>query len=170
MSTSTDFGEMHCSIARTFDVIGDPWKALLLRDLHMGLSRFDQLVTDLGVSRKVLTQRLTAMIDDGLVDRVPYQENPVRHDYVLTEKGASLIPIILAALAWGDAWLGDGDGAPAIPVHHDHECVALVTCEVCNEPIEAEHISSMVGPGGRPGPGTNLIGTRMAPRHVLPAS
>lgn len=170
MSTSTNFGEMRCSIARTFGVIGDPWKALVLRDLHLGLSRFDQLVTDLGVSRKVLSQRLNTMLDDGLVDRVAYQDNPPRHDYVLTERGASLIPIVLAALAWGDKWLIDDDGPPAIAVHHDHDCTAVVVCESCGGPIVAADITSVVGPGGRPGPGTNLIGTRMGMRGHRDAS
>lgn len=162
MATTTDFGSMRCSIARTFDVIGDPWKALLVRDLHLGMSRFDQLVADLGVSRKVLTQRLAAMIDDGLVERVAYQDNPPRYDYRLTERGVGLVPIVLAALAWGDAWLADDEGVPAIPVHHDHRFVAVVTCDVCHEPIHADDVTATVGPGGRPGPGTELIGSRMS--------
>lgn len=163
MVASTDFGEMNCSIARTFDVIGDPWTALVLRDLHLGLNRFEQLVADLGVSRKVLTQRLNAMIDDDLVQRVAYQDNPPRHDYLLTQRGEGLVPIVLAALAWGDRWLAGDAGAPAITLHHDHECVAVVTCHACHEPIRAGDVTAAVGPGARRGPGTNLIGTRMAP-------
>ena len=63
----TDFGAMACSIARTLDVIGEPWSPLVLRDVWVGLSRFDQIQADLGISRKVLTDRATT--DRATTDR-----------------------------------------------------------------------------------------------------
>jgi DNA-binding HxlR family transcriptional regulator len=164
MSTPTDFSEMNCSIARSFGVMGDPWKALIIRDVNLGLTRFDQIADDLGVSRKVLTQRLNEMVTDGLLERVAYQQQPVRCDYVLTDMGADLVPVILAVLAWGDRWLIGETGVPAIPLHRGHECRANVICAACRKPIAAADVGGAVGPGGTVGPGTRLIGSRMRQR------
>jgi DNA-binding HxlR family transcriptional regulator len=164
VGATTDFGQMHCSIARSFGVIGDPWKALIVRDLNLGLTRFDQIAEDLGVSRKVLTERLNEMIADELVERRPYQTNPPRFDYLLTDRGRALLPVILAAMAWGDRWLAGTEGPPALSLHRGHVCEATVVCSACGEPIEASDVTGAVGPGGAPGPGTRLIGARMRPR------
>jgi DNA-binding HxlR family transcriptional regulator len=157
---------MHCSIARSFGVMGDPWKALIIRDLNLGLTRFDQIAEDLGVSRKVLTERLNEMILDDLVKREPYQHNPPRYDYRLTDQGRDLLPVILAAMAWGDRWRAEPAGVPAIAIHRGHECRVDVVCAACGEPVEAADITGAIGPGGSRGPGTRLIGTRMASRRV----
>lgn len=102
----------HCSVARTVDIIGDRWTPLVLRDIALGVSRFDALQRDLGISRKVLSQRLQALLDHGVVDRVAYQENPPRHDYVLTEKGTDLAMVLLAVQQFGDRWLAPEQGPP----------------------------------------------------------
>ena len=161
MATSTDFKQIHCSIARSFAVFGDPWKALVIRDVHLGLNRFDQFVDDLGVSRKVLTERLNDMIDDQLLERVRYQDHPPRYDYVLTERGRDVVPIVLAAMAWGDRWLAGTEGVPAIPIHADHVCTIEIVCSTCQQSIDANDITAAVGAGAQPGRGTALIGTRM---------
>ncbi|MFI9844648.1 winged helix-turn-helix transcriptional regulator, partial [Nonomuraea sp. NPDC051941] len=67
----TNFGDMACSIARTLDVIGEPWSPLILRDIWAGLNRFDHLQADLGISRKVLTERLNHLVDQGILERRP---------------------------------------------------------------------------------------------------
>lgn len=158
MAASTNFKEIRCSIARSFAVFGDPWKALVIRDAHLGLTRFDQLVEDLGVSRKVLTERLNDMVDDQLIERVLYQTHPPRYDYVLTERGRDLVPVVLAAMAWGDRWLADNDGVPAITIHTDHECTVEILCSTCHERVLADDITASAGPGARVGRGTALIG------------
>ena len=61
----TQFGDMTCSIARTLDLIGEPWSPLILRDVMVGIRRFDQIQADLGISRKVLTERLKWLVDCG---------------------------------------------------------------------------------------------------------
>ena len=81
----TNFAGMTCSIARTLDVIGEPWSPLILRDVWVGLTRFDQIQADLGISRKVLTERLNHLVDQGVLDRRPYDQRP-RHEYHLTQK------------------------------------------------------------------------------------
>lgn len=132
----TDFAAVHCSIARTFDVLHDGWSALILRDVQLGISRFDELVDDLGVSRKVLAARLGEMVDAGVLERRPYQQRPDRFDYVLTEAGRELIPPLLALMAWGDRWRSGRAGPPVVLRHHDHPCRPIVVCEDCATPID----------------------------------
>src|SRR3979411_1149537 len=113
----TNFGGMACSIARTLDVIGEPWSPLVLRDVWAGLSRFEQIQADLGISRKVLTERLTHLVDHGVLERRPYDRRP-RHEYRLTEKGAELVDLLMVMTGWGDKWLAGEAGPPVLYRHH----------------------------------------------------
>ena len=72
----TSFSEMACSIARTLDVIGEPWSPLILRDVWVGMNRFDEIQADLGISRKVLTERLNHLVEHGVLERRPYDRRP----------------------------------------------------------------------------------------------
>src|SRR6476661_11070798 len=101
-----------CGIAHAVGVLGDPWTLLVLRDVAGGRTRFDQLVQETGISRKVLTQRLEALVEDGLLERRRYSDHPPRHDYVLTPRGRGALPVLVALQDFGDAWLL-GDGRPS---------------------------------------------------------
>src|SRR4051794_29259778 len=98
----TDFSEMKCSIARSLAVAGEPWSPLVLRDVFIGVNRFDDIQRDLGISRKVLAERLKHLIDAGMLVRRPYSERPVRHEYGLTEMGVQFVDVLMAMVAWGD--------------------------------------------------------------------
>lgn len=100
----TSFAGNDCPIARTLDVIGEWWTPLILRDIHRGITRFDALQASLGISRKVLTQRLGTLLEHGVIERVAYQEHPRRYDYVLTDKGRSLGHVLRAMITWGERW------------------------------------------------------------------
>ncbi|WP_117214673.1 winged helix-turn-helix transcriptional regulator [Allorhizocola rhizosphaerae] len=101
--------ETHCAIAQSLGVLGDAWDLLLIRDLARGSHRFEQLTGELGISRKVLTERLRKLVGHGLVERRPYSQSPVRHEYWLTPAGLALVPVLVALQDWGDTWLlGDG--------------------------------------------------------------
>lgn len=152
---------MQCSLARSLEVIGDWWSPLVLRDLFLGLDRFEQLVADLGISRNLLTDRLATLVAGGVVAREPYQEHPVRHRYVLTDAGRELVPVLLALTAWGDRWVTPDGGAP-LQVHHDGCGTATtptVCCSACGSALHADDVSASPGPGGRTGPGTALLAT-----------
>src|SRR5215510_13682313 len=95
----TAFGEMACSIARTLDVIGEPWSPLVLRDVWVGMNRFDQIQADLGISRKVLTERLGHLVEHGVLEKQAYDNRP-RYEYVLTEKGRELVDILMVMAGW----------------------------------------------------------------------
>src|SRR3978361_500093 len=97
----TNFGEMACSIARTLDVIGEPWSPLILRDVFVGITRFDQLQADLGISRQVLTERRSWLRCHYILARERFAERPMRFEYVLTAKGRDLCDLLLVMTAWG---------------------------------------------------------------------
>src|SRR5512132_3212842 len=96
----SSFADMTCSIARTLDVAGEWGSPLVLRDVHLGITRFDELRRDLGISRKVLSERLERLVEQGVLDRRAYSEHPPRHDYLLTEKGSEFVDVLLAMVAW----------------------------------------------------------------------
>ena len=98
-----------CGVAQAVSVIGDGWQLLIVRDIARGIARFDDLASDLRISRKVLAQRLDQLVANRIVAREPYQDHPPRYDYVLTPKGRALLPVLVAMQDWGDRWiLADG--------------------------------------------------------------
>lgn len=144
----TDFSEMACSIARTLDVIGEPWSPLVLRDVYVGLTRFDQIQADLGISRKVLTERLNHLADHGVLERRPYDRRP-RYEYTLTEKGTELVDLLMVMVRWGDKWLAGEAGPPVLYRHHSCGQISQVDlrCTNCGESMHAGDVEILPGPG-----------------------
>lgn len=104
-----DAGDSDCAIAQALGVVGDWWTLLVVRELAGGVTRFGELADTLGVSRKVLTERLNALVEHGLVRRSRYSDHPPRSDYLLTDKGRGLLPVLIALQNWGQQHvLGDG--------------------------------------------------------------
>lgn len=145
----TRFGDMACSIARTLDIAGEPWSPLILRNVFVGITRFDDLQRDLAISRKVLAERLRHLVEEGVLERRAYSKRPPRHDYVLTEKGWELCDILLAITAWGDRWTAGEAGPPALLRHRT--CGQLthaeLRCAQCGEPLHAHDVDVEEGPG-----------------------
>ena len=115
-----------CGIAQAAMVLGDWWNVLVLREVARGHVRFDALAAEIGLSRKVLTERLGRLVAQGVLRRSLYQRRPVRYEYLLTDAGVALLPLLVAMQDWGDRWvLGDGsvtataadDGAEHARVH-----------------------------------------------------
>ncbi len=100
--------DMNCSVAEALDVVGDPWTLLIVRDGLWGHRRFSEFHERLGIPRNTLTTRLEKLVNAGIFDKVQYQSNPVRHEYVLTEKGMALRPVVVSLMSWGDQWSGTG--------------------------------------------------------------
>jgi DNA-binding HxlR family transcriptional regulator len=96
------FGRMTCPIARSLERVGEWWSILILRDALHGLTRFDQFQKSLGIAPNMLTRRLNALVDAGLLQRRRYSERPPRDDYVLTARGRDFRPVLVALLAWGN--------------------------------------------------------------------
>ncbi len=113
----TNFAEMPCSIARTLAIAGEPWSPLVIRDVYVGINRFDDLQRDLGISRKVLAERLRHLVEAGMLERRAYSERPPRHEYVLTEMGSEFVDVLMAMVAWGDRWTAAEAGPPVLYRH-----------------------------------------------------
>src|SRR5258708_22211050 len=102
-----DYEGQNCSIARALEVVGERWTLLILRDVFLGLRRFDQLQESLGIARNVLTDRLNRLVDEGVLERVLYRERPERYEYQLTKKGLDLNIALTALRQWGDEYLSE---------------------------------------------------------------
>ena len=148
------FSEFDCSIARTLDIVGSRWTLLVLRDLFAGTTRFDAIQADLGISRRVLAERLAELEDHGVVERRAYQDNPPRYDYELTAKGSELGPILLAMIAWGDRWESGQEGPPALFRHQacGQLTHAVTVCSECGEELRRDNIARVTPPGSRSEP------------------
>lgn len=142
------FSEMPCAIARTLDVIGDPWTPLILRDVALGITRFEAIQRNLGVSRKVLTQRLQALVEHEVVERVAYQDHPPRHDYVLTQKGRDLALVLAAIQSFGNTWFFAEEGPPLVWRHLSCGQISSPTlcCDACGQPVTADDAIPLRGP------------------------
>jgi len=96
------FGNMQCPIARSLERVGEWWSILILRDAFYGLTRFDEFQKSLSIAPNMLTRRLNALVEEGLMERRQYCEKPPRHEYHLTERGRDFRPVMLALMAWGN--------------------------------------------------------------------
>jgi DNA-binding HxlR family transcriptional regulator len=111
---SKSFDGMACSIAGVLDAIGDRWAVLILRDLSLGLCRYEDLRRSTGVTNATLSDRLKHLEDSELIERRRYQTNPERHEYVLTAKGRDTILVMQALLQVGDKWAVSGNAGPPL--------------------------------------------------------
>jgi DNA-binding HxlR family transcriptional regulator len=96
------FGNMQCPIARSLERVGEWWSILILRDAFQGSTQFDQFQKNLGVAPNILSRRLSALVEAGLLERRRYSQHPPRDEYILTECGRDFRPVLWALLAWGN--------------------------------------------------------------------
>ncbi|QKG70652.1 winged helix-turn-helix transcriptional regulator [Erythrobacter mangrovi] len=106
------FKGMTCSIAGALEWVGDRWTMLILRDLFIGLSRFEEFRESLDIPPTTLSDRLKRMVEHGIVEKRPYQKAPLREEFILTPKGRDFWPILLSIAKWGDRHDASGAGAP----------------------------------------------------------
>ena len=97
----SSFENLPCPVAQALDLIGDSWNVLILREAFYGSTRFDQFLARLGIASNVLTRRLRALVDSGLLQRRQYNDHPPRFEYLLTDRGRDLRPVLLTLLQWG---------------------------------------------------------------------
>lgn len=126
-------------MARCLEVVGEKWALLAIREVFLGNRRFDEMVRRTGAPRDTLAARLHTLVESGILERRRYSEHPARDEYVLTEAGRDLYPVITTLREWGDRYLA-GPAGP--PVTFEHSCGkavhARLVCEACGEPLNAE--------------------------------
>ena len=104
------FADMQCSIARTLELVGSWWSLLIIRDAMMGARRFKHFETSLGIAKNTLTNRLGHLIANGIMAKVPADDGSAYEEYILTDKGRALGPVMMALAQWGDTWAVHEDG------------------------------------------------------------
>lgn len=149
----TSFADMNCSVAQSLEIIGEWWTLLIVRDSFLGIRRFDDFVERLGISRNVLANRLDTLVDAGVLERRPYDEARSRYDYLLTDKGRALWPVLVTLRQWGDEWITGAGNEPLLLEHrdHGHTTTARLTCDVCGEQLDARSVRAVNGPGAETG-------------------
>lgn len=141
-----DYEGQNCSIAGALEIVGERWTLLIVRDAFLGRRRFDEFQESLGISRNVLTERLGRLVDEGILERVRYQERPERYEYRLTEKGRDLYVALTALRQWGDRYVSakpptllrtKTDGRPVI--------AALIPADQAH--LTRDDVEAVPGPG-----------------------
>jgi DNA-binding HxlR family transcriptional regulator len=144
-----DYPALDCSVAKALEVIGERWSLLIVRSVMHGNRRFGEMQESLGIARNVLSARLQRLVDEEILERRAYQENPPRYEYFLTQKGLDLWPALIALLNWGDRYSPSPEGPRRLIVHK--ECGGAVSergiCESCGKLLTARDAKQVPGPG-----------------------
>ena len=147
------FSTENCTVGRTMAILGERWTFVVLREVFNGVRRFEDIRGHTGMPRQVLTDRLSLLVDQGVLRKQPYRApgERARHEYRLTEKGLDLYPVLIAIAQWGDRHLADPEGPPVEFAHRD--CGAamrvLAICEQGHRVEDVRAIAPRPGPGAR---------------------
>ena len=115
MKSKMAFKRSGCPITNSLDLLGDKWTLLVIRDLVLGKKRYQEfMASSERIASNILADRLKQLEASGLVTRRAYQQNPARYEYVLTEKGEGLKPVLRALVAWGKAYFSITKVTPTI--------------------------------------------------------
>lgn len=133
---------LECSVANTVEIVNDSWTVLILRDAFLGIRRFDQFVDSLGIARNTLTSRLEALVETGMMEPIPYQDNPPRYEYHLTEKGKDIFDVLMTMWAYGERWNppGDPDHQRVYHLGCGQEAIAVAHCSSCGERLSRRNV------------------------------
>ncbi|WP_448681636.1 winged helix-turn-helix transcriptional regulator [Pseudomonas nicosulfuronedens] len=130
-----------CPVALSLEHVGEWWSLLIMRDALQGLRRFDEFSRSLAIAPNMLTRRLNALVEAGLLEKRAYSTRPLRHEYVPTERGHDLIGVIFALIAWGNKHFAESEesvrviekatGRTVQPMMVDVESRQVVPWEAC---------------------------------------
>jgi DNA-binding HxlR family transcriptional regulator len=166
MALGTDYANQDCSLAKALELVGERWTLLILRDCFFGVRRFSDFLTHLDMSKAVLSQRLSRLVESGLLERAP---SGGREEYVLTESGRALWPALYALTQWGEAQTSPG-GPRRIFAHAQCGTDLVVTgsCPACGRVPPPEELEMRPGPGSSPQPRAHPMSVALrGPRRVL---
>ncbi|MFL9895175.1 winged helix-turn-helix transcriptional regulator [Paraburkholderia sp. RL17-381-BIF-C] len=145
MARDSEAANTVCPVARSLDVVGDRWTVLVLRELSMGATRFEEIQIQTEATPQMLASRLKSLEADGMIERHPYSERPLRYEYRLTEKGRSFYPVIYALRAWGETWCKDRSEEIATRFVHrkcGHDVGLGSVCPKCKVPVERKDLDA----------------------------
>jgi DNA-binding HxlR family transcriptional regulator len=141
-----DYQGQNCSIARALEVVGERWTLLIVRDVFLGLRRFDEIQSDLGIARNVLTERLNRLVEEGILERARYSERPERFEYRLTKKGRDLDIALTGLRQWGDTYMSEKPPR-LLRRKADRKPVVAALVPKGTAVIKPEDVETVPGPG-----------------------
>ncbi len=140
------------SVGHVLDIIGEGWSILIIREAFLGTRRFEEFQGRLGIARNILTTRLKKLCANEILDRVPVKEGAKRHEYILTDKGKGMMPLLVALTQWGDKWVYGQDNVPLIFLDRE-QCQPIASVQVFSasgEVLRPRDIMIEAGPGATP--------------------
>jgi DNA-binding HxlR family transcriptional regulator len=141
------FGNLQCPIARSLERVGEWWSILILRDAFQGLTRFDQFQKSLEIAPNMLTKRLNALVESGLLERRQYSARPPRHEYVLTALGRDFRPVLWTLLAWGNKHFApEGKSVVLVDIETGETADPMVVDRKTGRPLTEPGFRSAAGP------------------------
>lgn len=143
--------DRECPLSTTLGIVGEWWTVLILHDCFDGYRRFDEFQANIGLSSSMLTSRLKGLVERGILARRPYQDRPVRYEYVLTDLGRSLRPVLVALAAWRNAQLAPDERAMIlVDTRTGREAEPVVVDAVTGERVDGAGFAFTSGPGAGP--------------------
>lgn len=139
--------QIPCPIARTLEIVGEWWTLLIVRDALLGARRFEEFRAT-GISDNILSARLHKLVEAGIFKKQPYQQHPVRYEYLLTAKGRALAPVVIALRAWGRQFTKGTDLSNVTHTPCGHDLTVQLYCPQCSQTVPANEVSAMP-PGSR---------------------
>ena len=140
------------SVGHVLAIIGEGWSILIIREAFLGTRRFEEFQGRLGIARNILTTRLKKLCANEILDRVPVKEGAKRHEYILTDKGKDMMPLLVALTQWGDKWVYGENNVPLIFLDRD-QCEPIASVQVFSangEVLRPRDIMIKAGPGATP--------------------
>lgn len=141
-----DLANTTCAISRAVERVGDPWVLIILREVFLGSRRFDAFQRHTGASPHILSQRLKKMCTDGILERRLYSDHPPRYEYMVTEKGRDLWPVLVMLKAWGDKWMGQDGSVTLTHKGCNHDMRPQIVCPECGDPLQAHDVRATISP------------------------
>ncbi|MEU5898498.1 MULTISPECIES: helix-turn-helix domain-containing protein [Streptomyces] len=168
MALGKDYAAQECSMARALEVVGERWTLLIVRDALYGVRRYNDFLVHLGIPRAVLAARLQTLVAAGVLDKRPCAEAPRRQEYVVTERGEALWPVLRALGAWGRDHIS-GTKSPRLFRHAacGTELGAGGDCPACGGPVAIRDVEMLPGPGLDPDPKDPVSRALARPRRLL---
>jgi DNA-binding HxlR family transcriptional regulator len=145
----TRFDEINCGVAQALDQLGDPWTLLIIRDALVGATRFQQFESNLGIAKNILADRLSKLVENGVLCKERLDEPGQRFEYKLTPKGRDLWILVTAMRLWGDKWIFGEANVPAMFRERGtgREVAGLVAVDPDGVPVKASELEWAPGPG-----------------------
>jgi len=150
----TNYQASNCSIARTLQVVGEKWTLLIMRESFYGATRFEQFHSVLQCPRNLLSERLSKLVDEGILERSEYREpgSRARNEYRMTDEGRDLAAALIALQQWGDRYKADPDG-PAVLTRHigcGKDVHVVMVCDKGHVIKSIDEVEMVAGPGALP--------------------